>query len=330
MKRPFNCFVGIDWSGDKKKWQKGLKIAYARPGSSAPIVIAGPGLKGRWSRTEAVNWIVELVSKERALVGLDFAFSFPPSGIPLNWEYIEQLCSADANFYGGKFFQSPNTQHCHLVNSQSVKRDIPFVGYLRATEHASKLSAKGATPQSVFNAVGPAQVGPSSISGMRVLLHLRHNHGDKVSIWPFDALDDARSTIVEIFPRYFPLSRKLSPKLSDHAALNTALKAFGSAPVRMPPESEDEGDALLSAAALRSLCIDPTIFQVESVYAKTEGWIFGIPCNDDLFSTDLTSEQIAEIEQSLAVGDPIATEEEVKATFDLLSGSRSGPTKLRI
>ena len=58
--------------------------------------------------------------------------------------------------------------------------------------------------------------------------------------------------------------------------------------------------------------------------------IFGIPCNDDLFSPDLTSEQIAEIEQSLAVGDPIATEEEVKATFDLLSGSRSGPPKLRI
>jgi hypothetical protein len=44
----------------------------------------------------------------------------------------------------------------------------------------------------------------------------------------------------------------------------------------------------------------------------------------------LTSQQIAEIEQSLAADDPIATEEEVKAAFDLLSGSRAGPTKLRI
>jgi hypothetical protein len=330
MKRSFDCFVGIDWSGDKKKWQKGLKIAYARPGSSAPTVIMGRGPKGRWSRTEAVRWIGELVSKERALIGLDFAFGFPTSGIALNKEYVEQLCGADANFYGGAFFRVANAKHSHLVNSPWLPRGGYSAGYLRATEHASKLSAKGATPQSIFNAVGPAQVGPSSISGMRVLLHLKHNHGDKISIWPFEELDDVRSTIVEIFPRYFPLSRKLSPKLSDHAALNAALKAFGSAPVGMPPESEDEGDALLSAAALRSLCVDLTIFQVESDYAKTEGWIFGIPCNDDLFSADLTSQQIAEIEQSLAADDPIATDEEVKATFDLLSGSRSGPTKLRI
>jgi hypothetical protein len=321
LKKPFNYFVGIDWSGDKKRWQRGLKIACARPGSSAPELVSGQGVNGRWSRTEAVRWIGELVEKERALIGLDFAFGFPVSEFSLNWEYVEKLCSADSNFYGGQFFRAASARHAHLINSRWLSGRAYSSANLRATERAARLTT-GATPQSIFNAVGAAQVGPSSTSGMRVLLHLRQTHGDKISIWPFDHLDDDRSLIVEIFPRYFPLSRGLSPKLSDHVLLNAALKEFGSQPVETAPKSEDEGDALLSAAALRSLSADYNLFKVASEYVATEGWIFGIPYNHSSFDEVLTSEQIVEIERRLASDDAIATDDEVNALFDRFRASR--------
>ena len=59
----------------------------------------------------------------------------------------------------------------------------------------------GARPQSVFNAVGAAQVGPSSISGMRALRWLQQNCGDRISIWPFGEVRRTGPVIVEIFPR---------------------------------------------------------------------------------------------------------------------------------
>jgi hypothetical protein len=113
--------------------------------------------------------------------------------------------------------------------------------------------------------------------------------------------------------------------MSDHAALNEALKSFGSAKAETPPGNEDEGDALLSAAALRSLSGDSTLFKVLSDYAKSEGWIFGIPCNDDLPFHGLMPEQIAEIKRRLGADEPIAAEDEVKATFDLLSALHPVP-----
>src|SRR5207245_794126 len=53
----FDCFVGIDWSGNKQPWQKGLKIAIAFPGRAAPRLEDCPIGKRGWSRTEAIRWI---------------------------------------------------------------------------------------------------------------------------------------------------------------------------------------------------------------------------------------------------------------------------------
>jgi hypothetical protein len=136
---------------------------------------------------------------------------------------------------------------------------------------------RGATPQSVFNAIGEAQVGPSSVSGMRMLWHLRRNHPGLFSVWPFDDIDDECSVIVEIFPRYFALSRGHSPKMKDLALLNAALSKFESAAVVVSPNSEDEGDALLSAAALRNLSREQELFCMPVTYERRQGWIFGVP-----------------------------------------------------
>ena len=276
----FDCFVGIDWSGDNKPWQKGLKVAIAYPGRAAPRLEQSPTHRGRWSRTEVVKWIVDRFQDQRALIGLDFAFGFPPVALAgdvlLDWEYVERICAPYPNFYGGAFFRPPVCAHSHLVNSPWLPKHSYSADQLRMTDLVAGETI-GARPQSVFNAVGPAQVGPSSISGMRALRSLQQNCGHRVSIWPLGEVRQTGPVIVEIFPRYFPLSRGRSARLAGHDELNMALAAFDSDGVVQGPESEDEGDALLSAAALRALSTQRSLFQLPDPLVRSQGWIFGVP-----------------------------------------------------
>ena len=276
----FDCFVGIDWSGDKKAWQKGLKIAIAYPGRAAPVLKECPGPRGRWSRTDVIEWISDEFKDARALIGIDFAFGFPPVKLPenivLDWDYAEQVCAPHGNFYGGAFFRPPAGAHSHLVNSPWLPKHRYSADHLRMTDLVA-METSGARPQSIFNAVGPAQVGPSSISGMRALRSLRQNCAAKIAIWPFDEVARVGSVIVEIFPRYYPLSRGKKANLSGRRDLNVALAAFESDGVKRSPKSEDEADALLSAAALRFLSCDDALFQMPDPAIRSEGWIFGVP-----------------------------------------------------
>jgi hypothetical protein len=284
----FDCFVGIDWSGDKEKWQKGLKVAIAHPGKSAPRLVPCPAHNSRWSRTEAVRWIAEQVQRKRVLIGLDFAFGFPSVTLAENVEldegYVEGLCASDPNFYGGAFFRLPLKAHSHLINSSWHKGCSYAADHLRETDRVAK-KTRGATPQSIFNAVGPAQVGPSSISGMRALRALRQSCGDYFAIWPFDEINQTKSVIVEIFPRYLALRKACSARLVDRCKLNAALAAYDSEEVETAPGSEDEGDALLSAAALRRMSREHSLFELPNdvirSQIRSQGWIFGVPTHDE-------------------------------------------------
>ena len=71
---------------------------------------------------------------------------------------------------------------------------------------------------------------------------LKERCGDKITIWPFEEARRPGSVIVEIFPRYYPLLKKKSPKLVDRDNLNSALVAFDSEEVDLAPKNEDEGD----------------------------------------------------------------------------------------
>jgi hypothetical protein len=276
----FDCFVGIDWSGNKQLRQKGLKIAVAYAGRGAPRLEECPTHNALWSRTDAMRWIEDNFQDKRALIGLDFAFGFPASvlseSVVLDWDYVEKICGPAPNFYGGAFFRPPSCAHSHLVNSPWLPKLSYSAAHLRITDFVAKETI-GATPQSIFNAVGPAQVGPSSISGMRALRSLQRNCGDRITIWPFNELRQTGSVIVEIFPRYFPLSRRKRARLADHDTLNAALAAFDSDEVAQGAKSEDEGDALLSAAALRTLSSKQSLFQLPDESIRSQGWIFGVP-----------------------------------------------------
>ncbi len=280
MKPAFDCFVGIDWSGDKNPWQKGLKIAIAYPGQAAPKLVECPTRKSGWSRSDAIKWIAEEFADKRALIGIDFAFGFPPVALPgnilLDWDYAEKVCASYPNFYGGAFFRPPVLPHSHLVNSPWLPKHSYSADHLRMTDIVA-METIGARPQSIFNAVGPAQVGPSSISGMRALRSLRQNCGGKIAIWPFDERAEGSSVIVEIFPRYYPLSKGKSASLVGRTELNAALAAFESERVKKAPKSEDEADALVSAAALRLLSSQEALFQFPEQSIRSQGWIFGVP-----------------------------------------------------
>ncbi len=63
----------------------------------------------------------------------------------------------------------------------------------RVAETAQR--AQGVRPVSNFNLVGAAQVGKSSLTGMRML----HRLGTAVPVWPIDPLPETGSVVVEIY-----------------------------------------------------------------------------------------------------------------------------------
>ncbi len=276
----FDRFIGIDWSGARGRFARGIKVAQALPGRDAPLLLPGDGPGGRWSRSGVLALIEQACADERCLIGLDFSFGFPSGFGAFDWDYVEACCAGDAHFYGGRFFAQPHPDHADWVNGPRHKGARYSARAWRQTER-QVATIKHATPQTVFNAVGAAQVGPSSISGMRMLRALRSGPvAQRIAIWPFQPAIDGQSVIVEIFPRLFPLLQGLKPAMKDSGNLQAALAAYGSAPVVQPPQSEDEGDALIAAAALRALVASPGCFETPPDLPAGEGWIFGVAATE--------------------------------------------------
>src|SRR3546814_8200467 len=85
-------------------------------------------------------------------------------------------------------------------------------------------------PVSNFNLVGAAQVGKSSLTGMRLL----HRLEGRVPVWPVDPLPETGSAIVEIYTSIASQvagSRKGTSKLRSYETLNDALVLLESLPV---------------------------------------------------------------------------------------------------
>lgn len=286
--RTFEKFIGIDWSG--ARYSKGLRVAVCEPGKSMPKVE-----DKHWHRDELVDWIVEEVSQQRALVGADFAFAYPycdrsayfpdhpksPGSVLALWQTVDSICRDERHFYGGPFYKnraSPfSTYFCyrrptglHFNNNR-----------LRKTEQACAASYRNTRPTCVFKCVGSDQVGAGSAAGMRALHFLATNHHKAISIWPFDSLSESKSIVVEIFPRlFFAIAGEDSQRWRDDGIVNAVLKHFGSEQLagNITRYTEDEVDAIISAAALRDLSSRPEVWCPRGLDRETqrfEGWIFG-------------------------------------------------------
>ncbi|MGK6320117.1 hypothetical protein [Sphingomonas sp. DT-204] len=286
----FTHFAAIDWSGAIGARQPGIAVALCERGGGPPA-LTRPGHV--WSRADVLDWLKhELPSA--TLLGLDLGMSLPfadrgaffpawsesPSDAHALWALVDRLCHADPHLAASSFVDHVDaSRHFRRHGGRAGDLFEPGRGRLRVTEVAQR--EQGLNPCSNFNLVGAAQVGKSSLTGMRLL----HRLGQALPIWPFDPAPAAGSLIVEIYTSIAARDAGRPPgrtKMKTVEALNRALasRAIASAPVSGAGAIDDHSsDALLTAAWLRAYACRGELWHPAALtpaLARTEGWTFGI------------------------------------------------------
>jgi hypothetical protein len=289
----FTHFLAVDWSGAKGARQKGIALAMARAEGGAPVLLPPPDPKG-WARSEVLALLRKLDAP--TLVGLDLGIGLPyadagaffpewdasPADAKALWALIDALCAADPNLEAGGFVTHPEAARYfrHGKDNQGDRFLLPGAstreGRFRVAEAAQL--GQGVRPVSNFNLVGAAQVGKSSLTGMRML----HRLGGKVPVWPVDPLPEQGSVVTEI---YTSVAARLggvtgaATKIRSYEALNEALDLLASPPVNGSGTIDDHSsDALLTAAWLRRVHANRDLWHPPGLtadVARTEGWTFG-------------------------------------------------------
>ena len=290
MTPAFDAFIAVDWSGASKP-SNGIAVAKCELGKSAPKLIA-PRSSTRWTRSAIAEWLArELDGEQTLLIGFDFAFGLPfekdhgylgGNAVHIRnifdlWNLIEEHSLEDQDYGCAAFVGHP--QYASLF-WKSGPRPGTWIERKRHTELACA-EATRTYPDTVYKLLGSKQVGKASITGIRVLNHIRSSHKARVSFWPLEQIHN--SVVVEIYPTLFRRSATGSiGKVRSLSSLNTALARFDSRPVyrRGGTElSDHETDALLSAAGLRQFAALPSTWIIDDAktpLAKREGWIFGV------------------------------------------------------
>ena len=284
----FTRFAAIDWSGQAVAQPKGLVLAVAETGSGAPELIRPDG---GWSRETIAEWIASHANEDM-LIGMDLSAAFPfldeaayfpgwehsPQDAKHLWALVEDIAATDPHLGAGSFVSHPEARRHFRQQRDLGDLHPPGRGRLRTCERGQQ--AIGLSPYSCFNLVGAAQVGKSSLTGMRVL----HRLANMVPVWPFDSLPQRGSVVVEIYTTLAAMAAGRSAgrsKMRDHADLNAGLAQLGSAPVRgCGPITDHASDALLTAAWLRTAAHNPQLWSPAAMTPKiaaTEGWTFGVP-----------------------------------------------------
>jgi hypothetical protein len=288
----FAHFAAIDWSGAAGERHKGIAVAICS-GAGEPPHLVRPGL--RWSRDDVLEWLLDGMPRD-TLVGLDLGISLPfadcgaffpgwansPPDAKALWAMVDEMCREDPYLAASSFVD-------HLEASRYFRRHggregahfhAPAApdrrGRFRVTEQAQ--ARIGCKPYSNFNLVGAAQVGKSSLTGMRVL----HRVASRLPVWPFDPLPGKGSVVVEIYTAIAAIEAgrtAAQSKMRSYEELNRALAALGSRPVAgAGPLDDHSADALLTAAWLRASADRAKLWHPRGLtpeLARTEGWTFG-------------------------------------------------------
>jgi hypothetical protein len=285
----FRHFVAIDWSGAKGPRQKGIAVAQCPLGGGPPELVRP---RHRWSRGEVLGWLLDELPED-SLVGFDMGVSLafadagayfpgwsesPPNARAL-WAMIDALCGEDPHLEATSFVDhSEAARHFRRHGGREGDLFGGGRGRFRVTELAQR--AMGCKPYSNFNLVGAAQVGKSSLTGMRLL----HRLGGRLPVWPIDPLLQNGSAVVEIYTTIAAMAAGRSvgkSKIRDSGELDTALIALGSKPLgETGPIADHASDALITAAWLRTAAHDPALWRPAGLapeIARTEGWTFGAP-----------------------------------------------------
>lgn len=283
----FTQFAAIDWSGAAGERHRGIAVALCMAGSDAPQLVR-PG--HRWSRAEVLAWLAAEMPPG-TLAGLDLGMSLPfmdrmaffpgwnesPDTARELWALVDRICTADDHLAASALVTHQEARRHFRHRGEEGDLFGGGRGRFRVTEHAQKLA--GCNPYSNFNLVGAAQVGKSSLTGMRVL----HRLASRVPVWPVDPLPGTGgSAVVEIYTSLAAIHagrRAGQTKLRSYEELNHALAALGSAPIPASGPVDDHiSDALLTAAWLREVAHLPEYWHPAAMtdeIAQTEGWTFG-------------------------------------------------------
>jgi hypothetical protein len=283
----FANFVAIDWSGAVGPRQAGIAVAVCASDNDAPLLVR-PG--HIWSRQDVLDWLLNDLPDD-ALVGVDLSPALPfadqgayfpgwadsPTDARDLWAIVESICAGDPHLSASSFVDHPEaSRYFRRHGGRTGDRFGSGRGRLRVVEERQR--AHGLSPYSCLNLVGAAQVGKSSLTAMRVL----HRLDGRIPVWPYDPLPQSGSVIVEIYTslaaREAGLRSGLS-KMRDGLALDTALAKLGSnAHARLPRYTDHATDAILTAAWLRKVADDPTLWAPDGLdaVAQTEGWTFGV------------------------------------------------------
>ncbi len=288
----FRHFIAVDWSGAAGERHKGIALAIAEARGGPPVLV--PGRPG-WSRADVLAASLDLPAD--TLVGIDLGISLPHAdcgaffpGLPDSprdakalWALVDRVCADDDHLAASSFVD--DTRFAPYFRRHGGREGARFRcddaahgrGRFRVTE--ARQAKMGCKPYSNFNLVGAAQVGKSSLTGMRVL----HRLQGAVPVWPIDPLPETGSVIVEIYTALAALEAGRSPgrsKMRSYEDLNAALVALDSPPMaRSGPVDDHSADALLSAAWLRRVAHEPARWSPEGLtgtLARTEGWTFGV------------------------------------------------------
>ena len=296
--REFDHFLAIDWSGAKGERHKGIALALADAGGGPPVLVEPP--RRGWSRMEVLALLREELPPN-TLVGADLGISLPfndcgaffpdwdasPRNAKALWRLIDDICADDDHLGAHSFLAHPEARR-YFRHGKHDEGDRFHLAHAPSREGRFREAEIGqrrqkCRPVSNFNLVGAAQVGKSSLTGMRMLHHLQGH----LPVWPMDPVPDRRikqggSLLVEI---YTGLASKEAAdmgartKLLTYADLNAALAALGSPPVDRYGEVDDHtSDALLTAAWLRKVADEPARWEPRCLTAQiawTEGWTFG-------------------------------------------------------
>ncbi len=282
----FTRFAAIDWSGQAVARPAGLALATAEAGDGAPRLIRPAA---GWSRAGVGDWI-EQQAAEDMLIGLDLSPAFPfldrgayfpgwaqsPVDAKALWQLVEMVAARDPHLGASRFVGHPEARRHFRQREGLGDLHPPGRGRLRLCERGQL--AMGLSPCSCFNLIGAAQVGKSSLTGMRVL----HRLAGKVPVWPFDPVPPRGAVVVEIYTALAARAagaRRGTSKLRDGPALDAALAALGSRQHAPLARYDDHAtDAILTAAWLRQAGHTPDLWQpagLTPAVARTEGWTFG-------------------------------------------------------
>ncbi len=288
--RRFSHFTCVDWSGAKTERPDGIAVATIGPEGPPALLSPAP----RWSRADVRDWLLRLAKAgEDMLIGFDLSMSLPfhdkgsyfphwdesPSDAAGLWQLVEQLSAADPHLNILSFLDHSEAMR-HFRHSRDHVGDLftGGVGRLRAVEQYQRETGQ-ANSASCFNLVGAAQVGKSSLTGMRML----HQLNGAIPVWPFDPVPQSGPMIIEIYTTIAALAAgmpKGKSKIRDRRGLETALRALRAPlPAKLRRYDDHSTDPLITAAWMKNASQDTRLWHPPKLtddIAKKEGWTFGV------------------------------------------------------